>query len=606
MTLTNSFLYKFFLSVVVELKDDVEGIEGNHSAFPDISLPLPSIPIVDEAELSGAKTFISSEKPSCVGVQTYPTPKVASGVEDKLLPNTDAAKKRGALDSVGKPFTHQSGPLHCTGEATYIDDINAPSGTLHASLILTRECGVIFDKFETERALKTPGVVGIYGSDTISLLKGENRQGDESVFLPLGETIGHIGQVLGIVVGESLESAEMGARAVAIKYGTSSDEKVPVSIEDAIASKSFYESTRYDLTRGDLSALQSLKELEDTTSDTKVGDLVKISGTFRSGAQVSTIEILYRIKKLINVYNKFHPFFYFETLTLQTSLFFGYVCFVVITKEHFYLETMSTLAVPTEGDTNLTIFASTQAASHTQEYIASATGTPMSKVVVRTKRMGGGFGGKETRNCFVSASAAVAAKAISRPVLLTLPRDVDMLTTGHRHCFLSKYHASARMTEDGAKLESMQIDLYANGGWGVDLSGPIVSRACLHVDGVYNFPNFQVEGVACKTAQAPHTAFRGFGGPQGIAACEHVMDHLAVACKIPKESFRRYNMYDESNTTHFGMALSQSNRKWHVPSIWDRMTSELNLSQRRQDIDEFNAKNKWVKRGAALTVRTPY
>merc|ERR1712032_1243716 len=103
---------------------------------------------------------------------------------------------------------------------------------------------------------------------------------------------------------------------------------------------------------------------------------------------------------------------------------------------------------------------------------------PQSKVVVRVKRMGGGFGGKETRNCFASAAAAVAAKSSNRPVLLTLPRDVDMLTTGHRHCFLSKYNASARMTEDGARLESMQIDLYANGGWGVDLSGPIVGRAC--------------------------------------------------------------------------------------------------------------------------------
>jgi len=557
MTLATSFLYKFFLSVAGELKEDVEAIKENPSTFSDISLPLPRIPIIDEFELSGAKSFISAPKPSCTGVQTYPVPKVASGLEDRLLPNTDAAKKHGAIDSVGKAVTHQSGPLHCTGEATYCDDIAAPSGTLYASLVLARECGVTFENFDTVRALKTPGVVGVYGFKSVSLLRGDNRHGmlnDESVFLPIGEMIGYVGQVLGVAVGETLESAELGARNVAIKYGGPRNDKIAVSIEDAIDSNSFHESTRFTITRGDRFTLQSLRGLDDSTSDGNVGDLVKISGTFRSGAQ-----------------------------------------------EHFYLETNSTLVIPTDGGTNLTVYSSTQAASHTQQCVASATGTPQSKVVVRVKRMGGGFGGKETRNCFSSAAAAVAAKSIGRPVLLTLPRDVDMLTTGHRHCFMSKYHASARITEDGAKIESMQIELFANGGWGVDLSGPIVGRACFHVDGVYNFPNLQVDGVACKTSQAPHTAFRGFGGPQGIAACEHVMDHLAVACKIPKDMFRRLNMYDDSHTTHFGMALNQSNRKWHIPSIWDKMTSELNLPQRKRDIAEFNTKHKWVKRGAALT-----
>jgi len=557
MTLATSFLYKFFLSVAGELKQDIDTITENTSEYADIPMPLPSPPIIDELEVSGGESFISAPKPSVSGVQTYPVPKVVSGIEDKLLPNTDAAKKDGAVESVGKALTHQSGPLHCTGEATYCDDIVAPSGTLHASLILARECGAMFEELDTVRALNVPGVVGIYGYKSVSMLRGDNRHGmlnDETVFLPIGEKVGYVGQVLGIVVAETLESAELGARTVAIKYGSPQKEKVPVSIEDAIDSNSFHESTRFAITRGDRSALQSLSDTEDSTGESDVGDLVKISGTFRSGAQ-----------------------------------------------EHFYLETNSTLVVPADGATNLTAYCSTQAASHTQEAIASATGTPQSKVVVRMKRMGGGFGGKETRNCFASAAAAVAAKSSCRPVLLTLPRDVDMLTTGHRHCFLSKYNASARITEDGAKIESMQIELFANGGFGVDLSGPIVGRACYHIDGVYNFPNLQVEGVACKTAQAPHTAFRGFGGPQGLAACEHVIDHLAVACKVRKDVFRRMNMYDDTHTTHFGMALNQANRKWHVPSIWDRMTSELNLAQRRRDIEEFNAKNKWVKRGAALT-----
>lgn len=554
MTLATSFLYKFFLSVVEELKNDVKEIEANPDGF---SLPLPAIPQVDEKEQSGAASFLSAEKPSVSGVQTYPAPKVASGLEDKLLPNTDAAKAKGAIDTVGKPSTHQSGPLHCTGEATYCDDIMAPTGTLYASLILAREAGGVFEDIDQTVALSTPGVVGVFGAEDIKLLGGENVNGpiakDEYYFLPVGERIGYVGQVLGVAVGETLDSAEAGAKAAKIKYGAPNG-NVPVSIEDAIECNSFYDMTRNTIVRGDRSALESLKSIEDTSGDDlKVGDLVKVSGSFRNGAQ-----------------------------------------------EHFYLETNSTLVVPDEGDTNLTVYSSTQAATHTQESCASATGTPQSKVVVRVKRMGGGFGGKETRNCFVASAAAVAAKRLNKPVLLTLPRDVDMLTTGHRHCFMSKYHATARITENGAKLESMYLELYSNGGWGMDLSGPIVARAVLHSDGVYYFPNMEVHGVACKTAQAPHTAYRGFGGPQGIAACEHIIEHLAVACKVHKDDLRRSNMYTADQSTHFGMAVGQTSGKWNVPSIWDRMVTELNVQQRRRDIDEFNAKHKWLKRGAAL------
>ena len=137
------------------------------------------------------------------------------------------------------------------------------------------------------------------------------------------------------------------------------------------------------------------------------------------------------------------------------------------------------------GDTNLTVYCSTQAPTKTQKYCAKSTGTPASKVVVRMKRMGGGFGGKETRSVFASCAAAVAAKRTSRPVRLTLPRNVDMLITGHRHVFVSKYNASAEITEDGAKLVALDIQLYNNGGCGRDLSGPVADRALFHVDGCY-------------------------------------------------------------------------------------------------------------------------
>jgi xanthine dehydrogenase/oxidase len=169
-------------------------------------------------------------------------------------------------------------------------------------------------------------------------------------------------------------------------------------------------------------------------------------------------------------------------------------------QEHFYLETNCTLAVPSESDTNLTIYCSTQAPTKTQNFCASATGTPASKVVVRVKRMGGGFGGKETRSVFASVAAAVAAKMTSRPVRLTLPRDIDMSITGGRHAFMAMYKASAIVGENGtATLQACDVQLYSDGGWAFDLSGPVSDRALSHVDGCYFYPNFRAEAVVCKT-----------------------------------------------------------------------------------------------------------
>jgi len=130
-----------------------------------------------------------------------------------------------------------------------------------------------------------------------------------------------------------------------------------------------------------------------------------------------------------------------------------------------------------------------------------------------------------------------------------------------------------------------------------------MDRAIFHVDSCYYFPNIQVEGVVCKTTQPPHTAFRGFGGPQGMAACEHVIDHLALACRVNADEFRRKNLYETGRglETHFGMILDDENGgKWHVPAMWDRLETELGISKMREAAAEFNAKNKWLKRGVSI------
>lgn len=557
MTLAASFLYKFYISVLEELKKDLETVASDSILSASFPTPLPPLPELSEDEKSGSSNFLSDEKPSFSGSQAYPAPKVAKGLEESILPNVDGVRKESAESAVGKGSVHQSGPLHCTGEAVYTDDIPSPPGMLHGALILAKECGVTFESIDVESGYRIPGVVKICTVDDVTALGGDNTLGpivhDETVFLPFGETIAMVGQVLGIVVAETLESAEMAARMISVTYG-STKEKVVMSIENAIAANSFYENTRHKVTRGDASFMDNLRNQAETVG-ANVGDIVKVSGVFHSGAQ-----------------------------------------------EHFYLETNASLVIPSEGGTHLTIFASTQAATKTQNYCASSTGTPAAKVVCRVKRLGGGFGGKETRSVFASCAAAVAAKRTNRPIKLTLARNVDMLTTGQRHAFFAQYHASATITEEGAKLLSMDVQVYNNGGAALDLSGPVADRALFHIDNAYLFPNLRVEVVVCKTAQAPHTAYRGFGGPQGMVIAEHVIEHLAVVCNVPIDKMRRDNLYKDGDSTHFGMVVGVggNNGKWNVPSMYDRLYNKLDVPKRRAAIEEFNSKNKWLKRGCAL------
>lgn len=548
MTLALSFLHKFYLSVTQELSEDV----GSKPGTPEV------VATVSPEEEMGTCNFLSQEKPSYSGVQLYPTAKVAEGLETKKPSRTKKSKAVSETSAVGTTATHQSGPLHCTGEALYCDDIPLPPGTLQGALVLAREAGGIFNSLDYTEALRVPGVVGVFAYEDVVRLGGNNEMGpivhDETVFLPPGDEVRMVGQVLGVVVAETLESAELGVRNVKTDISPP-DKKAVVTIDDAIKATSFYDFSRHSMERGDISIINRLEASKGIIPEQpKAGDVVEVVGSFRSGAQ-----------------------------------------------DHFYLETNSSLVIPSESDTNLTVYASTQAVTKTQNFCATSTGTPASKVVVRMKRMGGGFGGKETRSVFVSCAAAVAAKRTSRPVRITLSRSEDMKLTGTRHAFVATYHASAEVTEDGAKLIGCSIKLYANGGSGFDLSGPVVDRALFHCDGCYFFPHFRAEGVPCKTVQAPHTAFRGFGGPQGMAVAEHIMEHLSVATHVPADTLRRSNMYKVGDATPYGMIMDEEHSgKWNVPSMWDKLEAEVDVKGRRQRIAQFNAESKYVKRGLAF------
>lgn len=261
-------------------------------------------------------------------------------------------------------------------------------------------------------------------------------------------------------------------------------------------------------------------------------------------------------------------------------------------QEHFYLETNCSLAIPVEHG-QMEIYSSTQNPTKTQNFCAYVTGLSAAQVVCRCKRMGGGFGGKETRSVFIACAAALSAHLLRRPVSILIERDLDMSITGQRHAFVVNYKAGC--THDG-KLKFLDAHLYSNAGYSLDLSQAVMDRALFHSDNVYQWPAFRVKGTLCRTNQPTHTAFRGFGGPQGMMLTELVMSHLAKAAGLPVNQLREMNLYKEGSRTHYGQALEGFN----VPKLWEQIKSSGDLESRQSAIAAFNAANKYKKRGLAV------
>jgi xanthine dehydrogenase/oxidase len=219
----------------------------------------------------------------------------------------------------------------------------------------------------------------------------------------------------------------------------------------------------------------------------------------------------------------------------------------------------------------------------------------MHKLVCKTKRIGGGFGGKETRSIFMHCAIAVPAYHLRRPVKAVLDRDEDMQMTGTRHPFMAKYKVG--FTSEG-KVTALDIDLYSNAGNSWDLSSAVMDRALMHADCVYKFPAQRVRGHMCRTNIASNTAFRGFGGPQGLMAAEVVMERVSRHLGLSSLTVRQPHLYREADTTHFGMVMENC----QVLACWDEVQQQAGgWDTRRAAVDAFNKQNRWRKRGLALT-----
>ena len=268
---------------------------------------------------------------------------------------------------------------------------------------------------------------------------------------------------------------------------------------------------------------------------------------------------------------------------------------VVGGQDHFYLEGQVSLAVPLD-DGGMVVHSSTQHPTEMQHIVAEALGVPSAWVRVECRRMGGGFGGKESQPALLSALAAVAARRSGRAVKIRLDRDDDMTITGKRHPFQADW--SVGFDDDGHLL-ALDVTLASDCGYSADLSGPVNDRAVCHVDNAYWLPHLRIRSLRCRTNTVSNTAFRGFGGPQGMFVIEEVIDAVARALGRDALAIRRLNLYgtDERNETHYGQLIHDN----VLPVLLDRLEATSDYAGRRAEIAAFNARGGIVRRGLALT-----
>eukprot|EP01105_Mastigella_eilhardi_P020251 TRINITY_DN4807_c0_g1_i1.p1 TRINITY_DN4807_c0_g1~~TRINITY_DN4807_c0_g1_i1.p1 ORF type:complete len:1376 (+),score=353.48 TRINITY_DN4807_c0_g1_i1:107-4129(+) len=261
-------------------------------------------------------------------------------------------------------------------------------------------------------------------------------------------------------------------------------------------------------------------------------------------------------------------------------------------QEHFYLEPNAVLAVPSEGEGEFELWASTQNPAKTQQTVSRVLGLPENKVIVNCKRVGGGFGGKETRNVFISCACAVAAYAMDRPVKMVLDRDTDMSITGTRHQFLSRYRVGF---DDAGNILAYDVQLYNNAGYSADLSAVVMERALFHTDAAYKIPNMRATGHVMRTNRPSNTAYRGFGAPQSMLATEQVICRVATAVGKTPNEVRELNFYKEGQPTHYGMLTTNC----YLDRVWSELMDKSEFKRRRTEIAEYNATHRYRKRGIA-------
>jgi xanthine dehydrogenase large subunit len=264
-------------------------------------------------------------------------------------------------------------------------------------------------------------------------------------------------------------------------------------------------------------------------------------------------------------------------------------------QDHFYLESQAALVYPGEHDA-LTVHSSTQHPTEVQEVIAHLLGIDMSQVVVITKRMGGGFGGKESQATHPAAMAALVARKTKRAARIAYDKDTDMHVTGKRHPFRNRYQAGF---DGNGQLVALKVDLYSDGGAYADLSSAVMARAMTHADNAYYVPHIEIRGTVCRTNNPPNTAFRGFGGPQGVANIENILEEIAAYLKRDALDVRRANCYgiETRNTTPYEQVVANNT----LPRLFAELEERCDYRARMEAVRAFNDSSVMHLKGLAMT-----
>ncbi|CAF2034731.1 BnaA09g00610D [Brassica napus] len=433
--------------------------------------------------------------------------------------------------AVGLPEVHLSARMQVTGEAEYTDDTPVPPNTLHAALVLSKMPHARIISIDDSESKSSPGFAGLFLAKDVP---ADNKIGpvvaDEELFAT--DVVTCVGQVIGVVVADTHENAKAAAGKVEVEY-----EELPaiLSIKEAIATKSFHPNTEKMLKKGDVEICFQSGQCDRI-----------IEGEVQMGSQ-----------------------------------------------EHFYMEPHGSLVWTSDGGNEVHMISSTQDPHRHQLYVSHVLGLPMSKVVCKTKRIGGGFGGKETRSAFIAAAASVPSYLLNRPVKLILDRDVDMMISGHRHSFVGKYKVG--FTNEG-KVLAYDLEIYNNGGNSLDLSQAVLEIAMFNSDNVYEIPHVRIRGNVCFTNYPSNTAFRGFGGPQGMLITENWIQRIAAELDRSPEEIKEKNFQVEGSITHYSQTLQHCT----LHQLWKELKLSCNFLKARRDVDEFNSHNRWKKRGVAM------
>ncbi|CAG7827328.1 unnamed protein product [Allacma fusca] len=433
-------------------------------------------------------------------------------------------------DLVGRPVVHLPALKQTTGEAIFLNDIPETATEAFGVFVLSEKVHAKILNKNYTAAKALEGVLAIY--DSSSLPGAKNR--------PAGPTHTHdecifaddtVGFHGQVIALVVATSKDVASAAAKLVRIEYEDKPAVLTLDEAITTKTFLDHLK--MTRGDVNNCFA-------KSDIKV-----LEGEFRTGGQ-----------------------------------------------KHFYMEPNSCIAYPKEDD-ELEIVFTTQAMTHAQETVSKCLGLPANKVIITTRRLGGGFGGKETRILFLPVAASLAALDLKRPVRCVLTREEDMKIVGGRHEMLCRYSVS--FNSEGL-ISALQANVFSNAGESNDYSTFILGSAMRAIATAYNIEHCDLKGHTLRTNTQSNTAFRGFGAPQGAIMIEHIVEAVAAELGMNPNEIREQHFYKNGEVTPFGHIIENSNTR----RCWEECQVNSNYTARLKAVQDFNLKSKFIKKGLAL------